>query len=168
MAELTDELRHEIVIALARFHSPAEIIKDLRVRGIECDNTQIGRYDPTRPYFQAAEKWRELFDLTRKAYIEEASSVPAANQGFRLNLLHEGVMKARASGNLVLMASLLEQVAKEVGGALTNERVMRSDGRPMQPDQMSAEERRVALLDILTSGLAGQGKVVHEGVATPQ
>ena len=38
-------------------------------------------YDPTRPYFDAGEKWREVFETKRKAYLEDVQKVPIANQG---------------------------------------------------------------------------------------
>lgn len=169
MAELSDEMKTFIVTAHAQFRRPAEIIammwEEFEVR-VERD--QVVRYNPTRACYQGAAEYRELFEQARKAYIEDVSSEPIANQGFRLKELRDLYAKAKKAGNFVLAAQLLEQVAKEVGGALTNERVHRSDGRPMQPGMMSAEERRVALLDLLTSALAGRGKVVHEGVTTEQ
>lgn len=169
MADLSDEMKLFIVTAHAHFRTPSEIKVMLREEfSVDVEATQIVRYNPMKLSFEGKEEYRALFDQARKVYVEDVSSEPIANQGFRLRELRDLYGKAKKSGNLVAAAALLEQVAKEVGGALTNERVHRSDGRPMQPDQMSSEERRVEALRLLTDALAARRGVVHEGTATQQ
>lgn len=158
-----------IVTAHAHFRTPSEIKAALRDEfGVEVEATQVLRYNPTKLSFEGKAEYRDLFDQARAAYITDVSSVPIANQGWRLNELMDNYQAAKKSGNRVLAAALLEQAAKEVGGALTNERVHRSSGAPMQPDVMSPEERRAAALGLFAEALAARAVVVHEGVATQQ
>ena len=118
--------------------------------GIECDRRRIGSYDPTRPYYHAGEKWREIFEARRKAFLEEVATVPIANQGYRLQKLRALADKAEKGGNLALAAGLLEQAAKEVGGVLTNHRhTTIEEGRQKSAKDMTPEERQAALAEII-------------------
>lgn len=145
MARLTHAQQREMVIMLARFSKPAEVQKFFRAEyGILVSIQQIVAYDIRNPQFRAASKWRSLFEATEKAYIEQVATIPIAHRGFRLNLLQEAALEARYRKNYVVMAQLLEQAAKEVGGALTNRRTIDvSDDRA--PAQLSEEEKLLKL-----------------------
>lgn len=155
MAELNDAQKLELVEELACFVSPKEIIARFRQEhGVELSYNQVGLYDPTRTYFEAGDKWREVFDNRRKRFLEDVDAVPASSQAFRLHRLNEGAEKARLQGNYKLMAELLEQAAKEQGGLLTNQRSMRiDDNRANDPRSMTPEDRRMALADLLHGAL---------------
>lgn len=156
MAELSEELKQEIVKRLACFEDIGEIVKDFRLRGIETEHKQIGSYDPTKSYFEAGDWARDLFESVRKAFVEDAAAVPVANQGFRLNLLQEGIQAARKAKNWKLVAELAEQASKEVGGAFTNERNMRiDDSRRQHPRDMTAEDRQNMLAEVIRKALEG-------------
>ena len=60
--------------------------------------------------------------LPRKEFLEETAKVPIASQVYRLRNLQRLFEKAQARGNMALAAALIEQAAKEVGGAYTNRR----------------------------------------------
>lgn len=154
MAELTDPQKREIVEALACFSTPTEIINHFRSEhGLEIDHKQVGRYDPTRAAYEAGEIWREIFDVKRKAYLEEVATVPAANQGYRLQVLQEGIEAAKKARNWPLVAQLLEQSAKEVGGVLTNERSLKVDDRRQRVADMTPEDRKAALAELIRQAL---------------
>lgn len=150
VAELDDQTKLRIVLALAQFETPTDISKELLSEGIEADKRQVGAYDPTRPYYSAGERWREIFTAERKRYMEEVSAVPIANQGFRLNMLQKNLEKAMASGNRVLANQTLRQAAEEVGGALTNERNVKMT-RPLE--EVSADERRAMFAEVIRKAL---------------
>lgn len=162
MAELTEPQKLEIVEALACFRSTTEIIKHFEtVHDLKLPHDQVGTYDPTRPYYKAGDKWREIFEARRKAYLEDVATVPNANQGFRLNELHTLYEKAKSAGNLVLAAQLLEQSAKEVGGVLTNQRDVRiDDSRRQRAADLTPEDRKMAIAElvrqVIESRAAGQ------------
>lgn len=150
MASLTEEQKTEIVSMLACFRDPSGIIRYFQSEhGIIIDHKQVGRYDPTRPYFAGGEKWRAIFEACRKVHLEDVSAVPIAHKAFRLNLLQEGVDAAKRAGNWKLVAQLAEQAAKETGGLFTNQRNVRLDeSRPLARD-LSPEDRKAALVELI-------------------
>lgn len=82
MADLTDHQKLELISMLAGFREPGAIILHFQSEhGLEIDHKQVGRYDPTRSYYAGGEKWRDIFDAKRKAYLEDVSSIPIAHQG---------------------------------------------------------------------------------------
>lgn len=149
MAELTDQIKEGIVIQLARFRRPAEVSVWVREEfGIDLGENavqQIVKYDPTRPAFDAGEKWRPIFEAAREDYLTNVKAVPAANQGYRLSILQRGIEDAVSKKNWRLAADLTEQAAKEVGGALTNERNVNVNN----VRTMSAEDRASLLGSII-------------------
>jgi hypothetical protein len=154
MAELTEHQKLEIVEALAGFESPSAIITHFRsAYGLDLTHKQVGRYDPTRPYYEGGERWREIFDAHRRACLEDVSAIPAAHKAYRLNMLQEGIDAARAAKNWVLMAQLLKQAAEEVGGALTNERNLKVENDRQRPEDMTYEERGAAVAEIIRQAI---------------
>lgn len=152
MADLTDEQKREIVEALACYRDVPSIIRAFHIEyGITLDRKQVGRYDPTRPYFAGSEKWREVFEARRRAYMEDISDVPVAHRGYRLNMLQRGVEAAEKAGNWLLAARLLEQAAKEVGGVFTNQQSFQLDSSSSRPAylDMTPEERRAKVADLI-------------------
>lgn len=80
----------EIISLLASFREPAAIILHFQSEhGLALDHKQVGRYGPNRSYYAGGDKWRDIFDVTRKACLEEVPSITIANQGWRLNRLDE-------------------------------------------------------------------------------
>lgn len=171
MADLNEEQKLELVSMLACFREPATIIAHfLDDHGLSLTHKQVGMYDPTRSYYSAGEKWRDIFDAKRAAYMQEVASIPIANQGFRLNLLNEQAMKAFKENKPALGAQLLEQAAKEVGGILTNERNVRvDDSRRQRASEMSSEDRRAALVQIIAEAMQSRDPPgTDQGTATAQ
>ena len=156
MAELSEEIKLEIVTRLARFEIPADITKDLQARGIETYELQVGRYDPTRSYYEGGDKWREIFEKSRQLYIQNVSAVPIANQTYRLEVLQRGVAAAMKNGKWTQAAQLAAQAAGEVGGQFTNERnVNLNDARRPNPRDLSPEERATAFSELVRKALEG-------------
>ena len=150
MADLTEHQKLELVSMLACFREPAAIIRHFQLEfGLTIEHKQVGRYDPTRAYFAAGAKWRDVFEARRAAYLNDVSAVPVAHQAYRLNLLQEGIESAKRSGNWKLVAELAEQAAKEVGGILTNQRHHHIDDRKSSVRDLSPEERKNALAEII-------------------
>lgn len=163
MADLTEEQKLDLVSMLACFREPSAIIRHFLLDyGLTIDHKQVGRYDPTRAYFAAGAKWREVFEARREAYLNDVSAVPVAHQAYRLNLMQDGIDAARRNGNWKLVAELAEQAAKEVGGILTNQRKLRiNEGKPAARD-LSPEERKAALAELIRQA---QEKMVADGSA---
>lgn len=118
MARLSDEIKEFIVRELAVFCPPSQIAADVRkTYGVEVTRQQVHAYHPHgNKGRDLARRWRELFEETRRAFLEEVSSIPIAHQAYRLRELERAHAAARDVGNLPLAAKLLEQAAKECGG----------------------------------------------------
>lgn len=151
MAELTEEHKTAIITGLAQFMRAADIVVMMREEfGVEIDTQQVSKYNPLRACYEGGEKWRDIFDAARKAYIEDVQTKPVANQGYRLALLQKGIEAAEKAKNWVLVASLCEQAAKEVGGVLTNERNLKvDDARRQRAADMTPEDRRLAVAEVI-------------------
>lgn len=155
MADLTEEQKREIVEALACYNDVTTIIAAFhRDFGLQLDRKQVGRYDPTRSYYAGGDKWREIFEARRRAFLEDLSAIPVAHKAYRLNVLQEGIDAARRANNWLLVAQLLEQAAKEVGGALTNERKLRvDDNLPVRARDMTPDDRKAAFAELVRQAM---------------
>ena len=124
MATFTDADKEFVVKRLARFDSPSEVRKALKkVRGTEASRSQIAYYNPGNEQGRdLAQKWRDLFEATREQYISDTSRIASSHKAHRLRRLEEAAEDARKHKNWPLMADIYEQIAKELGGAYTNER----------------------------------------------
>jgi hypothetical protein len=138
-SKLTDEIRTFITQQLACFDAPSIVVADVKKEfGVEVSPQAVEAYDPTkRAGRHVAAKWKAIFEATRKAFLEDTSTIPVANRAFRLRVLQRLVDKAEQRGNAPLAAQLLEQAAKEAGGAFTNRReISGPDGNPVQTESM--------------------------------
>jgi hypothetical protein len=113
---------------LAFNRTPSEIAKLVaEVFDFLVDRRYVQRIDPRRKGEKPAAKWQAVFDEARAALLAGAVGVEILNQNFRAAALTDLFSKARASGNVKLAASLLEQGAKEAGGAFTSTRAPHAD-----------------------------------------
>lgn len=122
MAALKEEHKLLIVQALACFDTPTQVVEAVKEEfGIEITRQQVARYDPTKAAgVDVSKKLRAVFEETRRTFLEDTSSIPIAQQSFRLRALQRLYEKALKSGNVALAAQYLEQAAKESGGLFTN------------------------------------------------
>src|SRR5688572_24406587 len=77
-------------------------------------------YDISNP--EIPKKWRDLFEETRRQFIENTADIPIANKAFRLKELDRLYHRGRAGKleNPVDQRATLEQAAKEAGDQFTN------------------------------------------------
>lgn len=124
--KLTDAMRAYVVQELASWVPPSVVAEAIRKDfGIKITPQSIEAYDPTkRAGAKLAQRWKVLFETTRKAVQEDTSRIGVSHKAVRLRALERMAQKAEAAGNMVLAASLLEQAAKEIGNAFTNTRVL--------------------------------------------
>lgn len=159
MTSLTEEIKYGIVTQLAQFRGYSEVARWVRAEyDVEVDRFQVRTYDPTNPAYAASEKWRAIFESARNNYLIAVEAVPIAHKAFRLNELQRNYERARDSGNMMLANAILNQAAKEVGGALTNERNLTLGHVSDSLEGTTAEERRSMLTEILDSALGRAGR----------
>lgn len=127
---LTNEQKTFIVQANACFDPPSAVVASVKAEfGIDISRQLVETYDPTkRASKQIAKRWREMFEKTRKAFLEDTAAIGIANRSVRLRALNRMADKAESMGNMALAAQLHEQAAKEVGESYTNRRELTGKG----------------------------------------
>lgn len=122
MAVLQNEVKAFIVQALACFDTPSQVVESVQKEyGVTITRQQVETHDPTKTSGKClAKRWVTLFEDTRKRFRDDTADIPIANRAFRLRALGRMAERAESVKNLALAAQLLEQAAKETGGAYTN------------------------------------------------
>lgn len=163
MAQLTEDQKRQIVVGFAQCMSPSEIRRVMKdEHGLELELGHIVQFNPTKASFTASDRWRAIYDAAHKSFLEDVSNVPVSNQGYRLRMLQKHIEVQDKAGNSVLVAELLEQAAKEVGGLLTNARQLNvSDNRGGTMD-LTPEERRAQAVELIREALAKQADLVAQ------
>ncbi len=163
MAALTEDIKTEIILQLAQFRGYSEVARWVTDEwGVKVDRFQVRTYDPTNPAFAGSPKWREIFHEARKNYLSAVEAVPIANKAYRLNELQKNYDRARQADNLVLANAILEQAAKEVGGALTNERNLNVDKKGGGFRELTPEERRMAVAEMIHEAMGRHNAIATE------
>jgi hypothetical protein len=156
MAALPENVKLRIVQALACFDTPTQASKDVKAEfGLSVAPQQCEAYDPNKRAGQRlSEKYRTIFAETRKTFLEDTSLIGVSHRAVRLRTLQRMIDKCELSGNVAMVAQLLEQVAKETGGAFTNKQKVEMNASvavTKNPQDMTDEE----LAAIAAGGSAG-------------
>lgn len=132
--KLSVEVQTFVVQSLACFDTPSIVVEAVRKEYGEIITRQsVEGYDPTKKAgANLAEKWRALFDETRKAFLEDTANIGISHRAVRLRALQRMAEKAETQGNMVLAKDLLKQAAEEMGNAYTNRRELTGkDGKDL-------------------------------------
>jgi hypothetical protein len=117
---LTDEMKEFIVRGLARYETPSQVAEAVEETfGIVVSRQRVYRYDPacSQP---PAQRWRDLHAMTRAKFLSEIAEIGVAHRAVRLRKLDHYVNEAEDNNRELLVIKLLEQAAKECGGAYEN------------------------------------------------
>jgi len=131
MNTLSDEVKTFIVQQLACFDPPSVVVKAVKEEfDLVVSPQQVETYDPTKRAGRSlSEVWRAVFEETRAEFLADTARIGISHKAVRLRTLARLADKAERAGNMVLVASLLEQVAKECGDAFTNKRQVEASGK---------------------------------------
>lgn len=145
MAALKPEIKAFIVQSVACFDTPSQVVESvLKEFGVQITRQQVEQNDPTKISGKGlAQKWVDLFNLTRDRFLNEISDIPIANKAYRLRVLQRMSTTAEGMKNLGMTAQLLEQAAKEVGDAYSNKQKVEltgKDGGPLNQVTYTAED----------------------------
>jgi hypothetical protein len=113
---IPDEIKAFIVMGLARFQTPSEVVEAVKKEfGVQVSRQHVYGYDPrcTKP---PAPRWRALHAATRAAYLSDLAEIGIAHKAVRLRLLDQMTHAALEGHYLEDAAAFLEQAAKECGG----------------------------------------------------
>lgn len=154
MPALSGPVKVFIVERLACFDKPVEVQQAVK-REFKVDVTlpQLAAYNPTQASGARLSKTlREVFEATRKKFLEDTSSIAIAHRSYRLRMLDRMAEKMVDVGNVVVAAQLLEQAAKEEGGAFTNRQKHEhtgKDGGPIEMKHLTDAERASRVASIM-------------------
>jgi hypothetical protein len=163
---LKDEHKAFLVQRLAVFDTPKEATEALKVEfGIAISAQRAESYDPNKRAGQRLSmRWKDVFQATRKRFLDQLDDIPSANKAVRVRRLERMALGAEQRGNFSLAAALLKQIAEEVGNVYTNRReYMGKDGGPIETrdvslltdDELDAERERVKRLLAEQFGFGG-------------
>ncbi|MGA9771686.1 MAG: DUF2280 domain-containing protein [Blastocatellia bacterium] len=139
--KLIEEEQVFIVKCLATYMSPTEVVEAVKEEfSIEISRQLVRKYNPLQTP-DIAEKWKVIFEETRKKFKEDLDACGIAHQSYRLRELEK--LYHQAGSNKVLKAQLLKQAAEERGGAYTSKREIILDAKEslarllgVSPDQL--------------------------------
>ena len=138
--KLTKDIQIYIVQQLAMYEKPQVVVglvKEFFNKEISLNAVIYYRGDnPDLPT-----EWKDLFDLTRKNFLETVSDIPIANKSFRLRELDRLYHNQKNSKleNPIEARATLEQAAKESGDAFTNKRIIDlNDVRDLPDEELLA------------------------------
>lgn len=141
--KLTEEARAFVVQSLAMFDPPSVVAKAVKQEfGLTITPQGCEAYNPLkRAGAKLADKWKAMFNATRKTFLEDTAEIGISHRTVRLRALQRMVDKAETQGNVSLAAQLLKQAAEEMGDAYTNKRklVGGDPGAGDAPIQTSSE-----------------------------
>lgn len=120
--KISDEVKTFIVTSLACFDSPSVVSAAVKTEfGVTISRQAVEGYDPNKTAgARVAPKWKQIFEQTREAYLGDVAKIGVSHRAVRLRIMQRMVDKAEGQGNTALVAQLLEQAAKEMGGLYTN------------------------------------------------
>jgi hypothetical protein len=121
---LSNEVKTFIVQSLACFDSPSVVAEAVKKQfGITVSRQLVENYDPNKTAGRAiSERWRTLFEATRKAYLDDIANIGIVHLSVRLKVLQRLCDKAEEQGNSALVSQLLKQAALDCGGMYANRR----------------------------------------------
>lgn len=134
MPVLKDEVKLFIVQELACYDTPSQVAESVKeMFGVTIERPQIQNYDPYKAQGKGlSQKYRDIFDATRKAFLEDTGNIPIASKAFRLRALHRSYEFFVSKKNHMAANQVLEQAAKEVGDYYTNKIKLGGDaGNPL-------------------------------------
>ena len=122
MPTLRGDIKVFIVQSLACYETPTQVVESVKDGfGITLARSHIQQYDPTkRAGKDLSRKFVELFNSTRKAFLEDISKIPIAHQSFRLKALQRSYDWFVAKNNYIAANQVLEHSAKEAGNFYAN------------------------------------------------
>jgi len=119
--KLSEDAKHYVVTSLAMWRGPTEILRVLAEDyGTPISAPGLWHYDPRNP--ECPKRWRDLHATTRAAFVANVSEIAIANPAWRLKereRLYRHVAE-KANPNVPLATEILDQAARDAGGAFGN------------------------------------------------
>lgn len=137
MATLNNKVKAFIVQGLATYMTPSEVAEAVKQEfDVVVSRQQVSCYDPGKAAgINLSKTWKDLFKKFRDDFNNDIQAIPVANKAYRVSVLNKMIADSVKSKNRPLAASLLEQVAKEMGEVFTNKQKLdhQSSDKSMTP-----------------------------------
>ncbi len=149
---ITEEMKVFIVTCWAMFMRNIQVIDAVKERfGVILDRRAIDYYkvDNQKAARKLSKRWIALHNDIRARFEDELFAIPIANRAVRLRQLQAHYDQAADRGNAALACQILEQAAKEIGGAMTNERKVQHSGTVKVDRELTEDELRAKIADAL-------------------
>lgn len=156
MAALNGAVKVFIVERLACFETPTEVQKAVKQAfNVTVSLPQLAIYNPkSASGARLSQDLKDVFEATRAKFLADTSDIAISHKSYRLRVLDQQLVTAVKNGNTAMVTALLEQAAKEEGGAFTNRQKLEhtgKDGGPIQHNvtRVSDAERASRLAALL-------------------
>jgi hypothetical protein len=149
LSKLSREIQTFVVQSVAAFDEPSVVAAAVKDEfGIAITRQAVETYDPTKfAGRDLAERWRELFWATRKAFLADTARIGISHRTVRLRALQRLASRAEDHGDLHLMLKVLDHAAREVADVYSQRRQI--DGK--QEDEATATRREALIKSILAT-----------------
>lgn len=131
MAALNGAVKVFIVERLACFDTPTKVQEAVKQAfKVDVSLQQLTAYNPKLAAGQRlSQTLKDVFEETRKRFLADTSDIAISHKAYRLRVLDQELVAAQKRGNTAMVKELLEQAAKEEGGAFTNRHKHEHAGR---------------------------------------
>lgn len=135
MAALNGAVKVFIVERLACFDSPTKVQEAVKQAfKVDVSLQQLTAYNPKLAAgARLSQTLKDVFDETRKKFLADTSDIAISHKAYRLRVLDQELVTAQKRGNTAMVTALLEQAAKEEGGAFTNKQKLEHAGKDGAP-----------------------------------
>lgn len=164
--ELPDEIKAFITYALARFVAPTDISKELLEKfGLEVDTVRIQYYDPTTTAggsHPPAERWIELFNKVRKAYLTDLSRIRLSNKVERVQELADLFENIKTKAKAAIEPEDVVRFSKEAREVLSQIGEETAGTMPLDGERPGGPVS--SLPEFIVRALTTQGKIAEAAV----
>lgn len=160
-SRIPDDVRAFIIMSYARFCKTNEIHKALIAEfDLDLDQRSIANHQLDRESRAncLGPRWRALFDETRAEFLNAIDRIPIAHPAYRLAKLQRYFDLLDAKDAIGPATAVLEQAAKESGGAFTNKREMQAKVKVDDETPRDTTEMRAVLVAAIEDALQDLGK----------
>lgn len=155
-SKLPDKVRAFIVMSYARFALTRDIHKAvLDEFGLDLDSKMLCNHMLDRPS-RAAEmgaRWVAMFNEARAEFCAQVDAIPITNPAYRLAKMQRYFDILDAKDAIGPAMSVLEQAAKEAGGAFTNKRELSGKLKVEDAEPRDTMEQRAVLVAAIEEAL---------------
>jgi hypothetical protein len=160
--KLSGEVKAFIVRSLACFDTPSTVAEAVERQFGETVTRQVVQcYNPHwRAGAKLSQQWRQLFEETRKAFVEETNKIGISHRNVRLRKLDQQVALAEERGDVATIARLLRLAEMEMRPYTKRGELHGTAGQPTEhhPPVSDRELAKAILLKLARAKAAAEAE----------